>query len=78
MLPYTPRSGLKAFNFKEIASVPKSPACQISSHCSKCLKTASSRKLWVSEISPMRVKLINFVCFKNTEKRRVELICNGV
>lgn len=43
ILPYTPFNGLNAASLSANSSVPKSPACHISSQFSKCLKTASSR-----------------------------------
>lgn len=61
MLPKTPVSGRKSASRSDNDRSPKSPACQISSHFSKCRNTASSRNPCVSEIRPIRFNVIAFI-----------------
>ncbi len=61
MFPYTARTVLKSCSFLRTSGSPMSPACHISSTSSKCSNTFGSRKLWVSDRSPIFNDL-QFLC----------------
>jgi len=74
IFPNTAIVGLNASNASKIDVDPRSPACQTSSHCSKCSKTSGSNQPWVSESKPILIIDEAPLYRKSLSSRRLELL----